>query len=136
MSMFKDADEVYTYIGGMFERAVKDPAFMQATEGTGLVVLLNQTDPAATMIIDFPGQQVLFGDAAAGVDSTVQLRMTSDDANRFWQGKLNFTLALAQRKVRLEGRKTLALKLVPLTDPLFAAYLLTLQEGGRPDLIL
>jgi len=42
-------------------------------------------DPAATILIDFPGQKVLFGDAAAGAKSTVQLRMSSDNSNRFWR---------------------------------------------------
>jgi hypothetical protein len=59
LSTFKNADEVYTYIGKMFEVAVADPTFVAATKDTDLVVLLTQTDPAATMLIDFPGQKVL-----------------------------------------------------------------------------
>jgi putative sterol carrier protein len=136
MSVFADADEVYAYIGKMFEIAVAEPSFIEATKGTDLVVLLTQTDPAATILIDFPGQKVLTGDAAAGVKSTVQLRMSSDNSNKFWQGKLNFTLAMAQRKVKLEGKRSLALKLLPLTTPLFDTYKATLREAGRDDLIV
>ena len=139
VSAFKDADEVYAYIGKMFEIAVVDPAFVEATKDTGLVVLLTQTDPAATILIDFPGQKVLFGDAAAGGEgtkSTVQLRMSSDNSNRFWQGKLNFTLAMAQRKVKLDGKRSVALKLLPLTTPLFGTYKTTLREAGRDDLLV
>jgi putative sterol carrier protein len=136
VSAFRDADEVYAYIGKMFEIAVVDPAFVEATKETGLVVLLTQTDPAATILIDFPGQKVLFADAAAGVKSTVQLRMSSDNSNRFWQGKLNFTLAMAQRKVKLDGKRSVALKLLPLTTPLFDTYRTTLREAGRDDLLL
>ncbi|MFJ8816623.1 SCP2 sterol-binding domain-containing protein [Amycolatopsis thermoflava] len=136
MSTFKDADEVYTYIGGIFERAVKEPSFIEATAGTGLVVRLVQNDPDATMIIDFPGQKVLTGAAAEGAPSTVQLRMSSDNSNRFWQGKLNFTLAMAQRKVKLEGKRSVALKLLPLTGPLFETYKQLLTDAGRADLLL
>jgi len=136
MSAFKDADEVYSYIGKMFEIAVAEPSFIEATEGTGLVVLLRQTDPGATILIDFPGQRVLTGDATDGVKSTVQLRMSSDNSNRFWQGKLNFTLAMAQRKVKLEGKRSLALKLLPLTAPLLERYTTTLREAGRDALIV
>lgn len=100
------------------------------------MVLLTQTDPAATILIDFPGQKVLFGDAAAGAKSTVQLRMSSDNSNRFWQGKLNFTLAMAQRKVKLDGKRSVALKLLPLTTPLFDTYKTTLREAGRDDLLV
>jgi putative sterol carrier protein len=120
----------------MFEIAVAEPSFIEATKGTDLVVLLTQTDPDATILIDFPGQKVLTGDAAAGVKSTVQLRMSSDNSNKFWQGKLNFTLAIAQRKVKLDGKRSLALKLLPLTTPLFDTYKATLREAGRDDLIV
>jgi putative sterol carrier protein len=136
VSAFKGADEVYAYIGKMFEIAVVEPTFVEATKDTDLVVLLTQTHPAATILIDFPGQKVLFGDAAAAVKSTVQLRMSSDNANRFWQGRLNFTLAMAQRKVKLDGKRSLALKLLPLTTPLFDTYKSTLREGGRDDLLV
>ncbi len=136
MSTFKDADEVYSYIGKMFEVAVADPTFVAATKDTDLVVQLTQTDPAATMLIDFPGRKVLCGDAVVGAKSTVQLRMSSDNSNKFWQGKLNFTLAMAQRKVRLDGKRSLALKLLPLTAPLFATYKTTLLAAGREDLLV
>jgi putative sterol carrier protein len=136
VSAFKDADEVYAYIGKMFQIAVDEPSFVTATKDTGLVVLLTQTDPDATILIDFPGQKVLFGDAAAGVVPTVRLRMSSDNSNRFWQGKLNFTLAMAQRKVKLDGKRSVALKLLPLTTPLFDTYKTTLHEAGRDDLLV
>lgn len=135
-STFTDADEVYQYIGRIFEVAVKEPTFIEATTGTDLIVLLKQTNPDATILIDFPGQRVLTGDAAEGERSTVLLRMSSDNSNKFWQGKLNFTLAMAQGKVKLEGKRTLALKLLPLTAPLFATYKTILRETGRDDLLV
>ena len=97
MSTFKDADEVYAFIGKAMEACVIDPQFVEATKDGTLVVLIKQTDPGASILVDFPGQKVLCGDAAAAASSTVQLRMSSDNANKFWQGKLNFTLAMAQR---------------------------------------
>lgn len=39
MSVFKNADEVYAYIGKMFEIAVAESSFVEATKGTDLVVL-------------------------------------------------------------------------------------------------
>ena len=135
MSVFKDEDEVYTYIGKVFEMAVVDPTFVEATKDSGLVVKLTQTDPAATILIDFPGQKVTCGEAAQTGAATVDLRMTSDDSHKFWLGKLNFTLAMAQRKVKMEGSRTKALKLLPLTKPLFAKYEQLLRESGRQDLL-
>ncbi|MGQ0629929.1 MAG: SCP2 sterol-binding domain-containing protein [Sporichthyaceae bacterium] len=136
MSTFKDADEVYKYIGAAFTAAVNDPKMQEATKGTGLVIRLIQTDPACEMIIDFEGQKVLTGAAADGIDSNVQLRMSSDNSNKFWQGKLNFTLAMAQRKVKLDGKRSVALKLLPLTGGIFESYIATLKADGREDLLI
>ncbi|WP_330256083.1 SCP2 sterol-binding domain-containing protein [Nocardia sp. NBC_00565] len=136
MSTFANADEVYTYIGGIFDIATKEKSFIDATAGTGLVVKLIQTDPDAVIVIDFPGQKVTTGDAAQSMDSTVQLRMSSDNSNRFWQGKLNFTLAMAQRKVKLDGKRSVALKLLPLTAGLFDVYKKLLVDSGREDLLI
>jgi hypothetical protein len=136
VSTFKDADEVYAFIGKAMEACVVDPQFVEATKDGNLVVLIKQTDPEAYVLVDFPGQKVLTGDAAAAAESTVQLRMSSDNANRFWQGKLNFTLAMAQRKVKLEGKRTTALGLLPLTGPIFDTYKAILAEAGRTDLLV
>ena len=136
MSTFKDADEVYAYIGRAMEVCVTDPTFVEATKNGTLVVLITQTDPAANILVDFPGQKVLTGDVAVAAPSTVQLKMSSDNANKFWQGKLNFTLAMAQRKVKLEGKRSTALALLPLTGPIFDAYKAILVEAGREDLLV
>ncbi|RHW28533.1 hypothetical protein D0Z08_01280 [Nocardioides immobilis] len=136
MSTFKDADEVYALIGRAMEACVVEPAFVEATKDGNLVVLIKQTDPEAYILVDFPGQKVLVGDAAQAASSTVQLRMSSDNANKFWQGKLNFTLAMAQRKVKLDGKRSTALALLPLTGPIFETYKAILAEAGRTDLLV
>lgn len=136
MSTFKDADEVYALIGKAMEACVVEPAFVEATKDGNLVVLIKQTDPEAYILVDFPGQKVLVGDAAQAAESTVQLRMSSDNANRFWQGRLNFTLAMAQRKIKLDGKRSTALGLLPLTGPIFETYKAILTEAGRTDLLV
>ncbi|WP_020498667.1 SCP2 sterol-binding domain-containing protein [Sciscionella marina] len=136
MPIFADTDEVNTYIGKMFESVVDKPEFVTATEGSGLVVRLNYTDPDTVMLVDFPGQQVSYGEeAASATNATVDLYMKSDDAHSFWLGKLNFPVAMARKKVTMEGSTAKALKLLPLTKPLFAAYEGLLRESGRNDLI-
>jgi DNA-binding transcriptional ArsR family regulator len=133
---FADADEVYTYLGAMFSRAVEDPFIVQATQESGLVVLVAQFNPTANILIDFPGHKVVFGDAAADAPWTVRLQMSSNNSNRFWQGHLNLTLAMAQRRVKLDGKRSVALKLIALNERLFAAYRQTLRDAGRDDLLV
>ena len=136
MPVFKDADEVYRCLGGMFAAAVATDDFGGSARDTGLVVRLIVTEPDCEMIIDFPAGKVLTGAAAEGLDSTVQLTMSGDNSNKFWQGKLYFTMAMAQRKVKMEGNRPAALKLLPLTGPLFEQYRTTLKAEGREDLLL
>lgn len=135
MSTFKDAEEVYDCLGKMFEIAVHDPQFVEATKGGDLVVRLTMTDPASTILIDFPGQKVTCGTAADGAPFTVELSMSADNSHKFWLGKLNLTLAMATKKAKMTGSRSKALKLLPLTKPLFATYEQLLQEAGRQDLL-
>lgn len=136
MPVFADAADVQDCIGKMFERMVDDPEIIKNTEKSGLVIRLNYSDPDCTFLVDFPGRSVLSGDEAANaMNATVDLYMKCDDAHRFWLGKLNFPVAMAQRKARMEGSTAKALKLLPLTKKLFAAYEELLRENGRTDLI-
>lgn len=136
MTFFSDADEVYKYIGGLFRAAVADPAMIAATKDSGLVIKLIQSEPECQIVVDFSGGKVLIGAETDGVPSTVQLTMASDTAHLFWLGKLNFVVAMGQKKVKLEGKKSAALKLMPLASPLFAQYAELLRVDGRDDLLV
>jgi hypothetical protein len=43
---------------------------------------------------------------------------------------------MAQRKVKLDGKRSLALGLLPLTGPIFEKYKTILAEAGRADLLV
>jgi hypothetical protein len=77
---------------------------------------------------------VVFGDGS-GLEPDVTVAMEADLANRFWLGKLNLTLAMAQGQVKTTGPTNKMLKLLPLLQPLFAVYESYLAEIGRQDLL-
>jgi hypothetical protein len=52
----------------------------------------------------------------------VQMSMSSETANRYFQGKENIPLALARRRIKAGGDVKAALALMPITKPLFAHY--------------
>ncbi len=136
MPKFENADEVYRYMGKMFEEAVGNPEFAEATKDSSLVVKLTYTDPESVILIDFPGRSVTYGaEAAAHADPTVNLQMSADDGHQFWLGKLNFAVAMAKRKVKMEGSVSKAMSLLPLTKPMFASYEQLLRDAGRTDLL-
>jgi hypothetical protein len=52
----------------------------------------------------------------------VRMSMTSDIANRYFQGKENVAIAIARRRIRAGGDLKAALAILPLTKPVFARY--------------
>jgi hypothetical protein len=55
-------------------------------------------------------------------EAKVRLTMSSEIANRYFQGKENMATAIARRKIKAGGDVTAALTIIPLTKPLFARY--------------
>jgi hypothetical protein len=52
----------------------------------------------------------------------VRLAMSSETANRYFQGKENMAIAIARRKIKATGDVKAALVIIPLTKPVFARY--------------
>lgn len=135
MSTFKTEDEVYTYIGGIFEDAVADDELGPRFADSGVVLRLNYSDPDARVLVDMPSRKVLTGPDAASGDPTVELWMTSEVGNRFWLGDVNISIALAKGDMRAKGPVPKILKLVPMAKELFPRYRERLEEDSRDDLL-
>jgi hypothetical protein len=52
----------------------------------------------------------------------VKMAMSSETANKYFQGKENVPLAIARRRIRSGGDIKAALALMPITKPVFARY--------------
>jgi hypothetical protein len=48
--------------------------------------------------------------------------MTSEVANRYFQGRENVPLAIARRRIKAGGDVRAALALIPITKPIYARY--------------
>jgi hypothetical protein len=68
-------------------------------------------------------------------DSRVQMKMSSETANRYFQGKENVAMAIARRRIKTGGDVKAALALVPITKPLFGHYR-ELVEREYPHLLV
>jgi hypothetical protein len=55
-------------------------------------------------------------------ESKVRMKMSSDTANRYFQGKENVALAIARRRIKTGGDVKAALALIPITKPVFEHY--------------
>jgi hypothetical protein len=55
-------------------------------------------------------------------DAKVRMTMSSETANRYFQGRENVAMAIARRRIRAGGDVKAALALMPITKPVFARY--------------
>ncbi len=65
----------------------------------------------------------------------ITLKMSSETANRFFQGKENVALAVALGRVKLSGPLLTILKLAPVTNPIHEPYRHWLEENGYRHLV-
>ena len=58
----------------------------------------------------------------------VKMAMSSETANKYFQGKENVPIAIARRRIKSSGDMKAALNLIPITKPVFARYRAMLEE--------
>ena len=73
---------------------------------------------------DESGDDNLYWEWSDDVDweAEVEMKMDSAVANKYFQGKENVPMALARRRIKSSGDMKAALKLIPITKPVFAQY--------------
>ena len=57
-----------------------------------------------------------------GWEPKVKMTMSSETANRYFQGKENVAIAIARRRIKAGGDVKAALALIPITKPLYERY--------------
>jgi hypothetical protein len=55
-------------------------------------------------------------------DPRVKMTMSSQTANKYFQGKENVAVAIARRRIKSGGDVKAALSLIPITKPIYARY--------------
>src|ERR671916_2135870 len=64
----------------------------------------------------------------------VQMTMSSEVANRYFQGKENVAMAVARRRIKTGGDVKKALALIPITKPVYKQYR-DMLEDEYPHLV-
>src|ERR687895_1490726 len=136
LAYFKDADEVYAYIGKLFEELSEDEELAPKFRKANTIVQYRYRDPDSQItvkLLDGQGGQVDFGETT--LEPEVVMSMDADTAHRFWLGNVNVTVALARGQMKAKGPVAKILKLVPLVKPVFPRYRRLLADAGRQDLL-
>ena len=135
MPYFKDAEEVYQFIGRLFQELAADPELGPKFRKADTIVQYRYTNPDSQITVkmrEAEEAEVDLGETE--MEPEVVMTMEADTAHRFWLGKVNVTVALARGQMRAKGPVAKILKLVPLTKPVFPRYRKMLDEAGRTDL--
>jgi hypothetical protein len=135
MPYFKDAEDVYTNLGKLFEDMIADEELGPRLRSTDTVVQYRMRRPDSQLtlrVLESDEPRVDFG--VTELQPEVVLAMDADTAHRFWLGKVNVTVALARGQISARGPVAKILKLVPLVKPARTRYESQLQATGRDDL--
>jgi putative sterol carrier protein len=122
MPFFRDADEVYEYIGGVFRAAADHPEVGPKMAAADVTLQMYYSDPPSKLTVRFQEPKLVVEDDSEDTDADVKLYMPADIADQYWRGKYNLAVGLAKGQVKAKGPVNKILKLVPLTRPLFPIY--------------
>jgi putative sterol carrier protein len=136
MAYFKDADEVYRFIGRLHQDLADDAELAPKFRTANTIVQYRYSEPESVItvkLLDGEDGEVDLGDTE--MEPEIVMTMDADTAHRFWLGQVNVTVALARGQIRAKGPVAKILKLVPLVKPVFPRYRRMLEEEGRRDLL-
>ena len=136
MPYFKDADEVYAYIGRLFEELADDDELAPKFQKANTIVQYQYREPESQITVKLvEGEDGQVDCGTTTLEPEVVMTMDADTAHRFWLGKVNVTVALARGQMKAKGPVAKILKLVPLVKPVFPRYRAILEEADRRDLL-
>jgi putative sterol carrier protein len=133
---YTNTDDLYNYVGALFDQAWADPELGPKFAKTGAVLLVKCTEPDSEVVLDMPNQKAYPSVAESPNAPNATLKMSTETANAFWQGKVNMTLAMAKGQVKAEGSVMKVLKLVPNVKHLFPVYVERLRAEGHDELVV
>jgi putative sterol carrier protein len=136
LAYFNDADEVYRYIGKLFQDLADDEELAPKFRKANTIVQYRYREPESIItvkLVEGEDGQVDLG--KTDMEPEVVMTMEADTAHKFWLGKVNVTVALARGQMKAKGPVAKILKLVPLVKPVFPRYRKMLEEAGREDLL-
>ncbi|MHA1770676.1 MAG: SCP2 sterol-binding domain-containing protein [Candidatus Thorarchaeota archaeon] len=140
MPFYESAEQFKEVFTRFWEKAQEHEEIMAKMKKSPFIVRFDIVQPDVQLTIDFknPGPDGELG--TISFDSTVEPEIvvwsTSETTNKFWQGKLNVTVAMARGQVKMQGSIAKALGLLSKIKPLYKIYPEVLKELGLEHMVL
>ena len=134
MATFATTDDLYGALLPFYQKLVADPVIAPRFTAAATSFRIRSVEPEGMFVLDSTGPELvlLYGPEAAAAETEVELTMSGDDGHRFWLGKLNLPMALARKKIKVQGGVTKLLGIVPALQPAHAMYKSYAAEVGLP----
>jgi putative sterol carrier protein len=140
MTKFESKEQFQEVFNRFWEKATTHDEIMEKLAKSQVVVRFDIEDPEVHMTINFrdPGPSGEIGTLTfdSDVEPEISVWSKSETTNKFWQGKLSTTVAMARGQVKLDGSVAKALGLLSKIKPLYAVYPEVLKEMGLDDMVL
>lgn len=136
MGHFKDEEDVYRFIGRLFEELAEDPELAPRFRSADTTVRYELHNPDAVITARLvPDEEIVVVCGPSDLEPEVVMSMDADTAHAFWMGKINLTGSLARGDIIAKGPVAKILRLVPLVKPSFLRYEQLIRAAGRDDLL-
>ena len=136
MPYFKDADEVYSFIGKLFEDLAEDEELAPKFQKANTIVQYRYRNPESEITVKVKeGEDGQVDLGHTDMEPEVVMSMEADTAHRFWLGKVNVTVALARGQMKAKGPGGQDPQAGPAHQADLPRYRKLLEEAGRQDLL-
>jgi hypothetical protein len=141
LTFFENKEQFIQVFETFWSRAIRIQDVYEKLRESNIIVRFDVTQPDVTMVIDFRnegpyGQIGTLSFEPGNEEPDIVVSSKSDVTNKFWQGKLRTSIAIAKGEVKLKGSITKALGLIGKIKPLEAVYAEVLRDLGLNQLLM
>ena len=140
MPFYESTEQLQQVFENFWPRVLEMEDVYQKLLKSGVIVRFDIENPEIHVTIDFknPGADGKVGSISfdSKVEPEIIVWSTSETTNKFWQGKLNTTIAMAKGEVKMQGSIAKALGLLSKIKPVFKVYPEVLRDMGLHDMVL
>ena len=139
MTFFESKEQLIQVFEEFWPRAIALEDVYKKLCKSEIIVRFDIEQPDMTVTIDFKnlgpdGKQGLIM-YEAGPEPHITVWSKSDVTNKFWQGKLKTSVAMARGQVKLKGSISKGLGLIGKIKPLHPIYIQVLKDLGLEHLV-
>jgi hypothetical protein len=140
MPFYESTEQLQQVFENFWPRVLEMEDVYNRLVKSGIIVRFDIEQPEIHVTIDFknPGPDGKLGTISFDSDAEPEIAVwsTSETTNKFWQGKLNTTIAMARGQVKMKGSIAKALGLLSGIKPVFKVFAEVLREMGLERMLV